>query len=85
MYMNNNSNNNNKNANPNAKEKGCYCCINGLNEFDYKNGTLLRKFISSYAKIMPVRRSHLCSKHQRKLAESVKRARFMAILPFVNR
>jgi len=68
-----------------AKEKKCHFCEQGLADLDYKDGTLLRKFTSSYAKIMPIRRTHLCAKHQRKLAEAIKRARVMAILPFVNR
>ena len=67
------------------KEKKCYFCINGLEEIDYRDGILLRKFISSYAKIMPKKRSRCCSKHQRMLAEAIKRARFMSILPFINR
>lgn len=68
-----------------AKEKKCHFCEQGIGDIDYKDGQLLRKFTSSYAKIMPRRRTKLCSKHQRKLAEAIKRARVMAILPFVNR
>jgi len=67
------------------KDKKCYLCQNGLRDIDYKDGTTLRKFISSYGKIMPKRRSFLCSKHQRTVAMSIKRARIMAILPFINR
>lgn len=68
-----------------SKEKKCYFCEQGVRDLDYKDGQLLRKFTSSYAKIMPIRRTHLCAKHQRKIAEAIKRARIMAILPFVNR
>ncbi|NQT49495.1 30S ribosomal protein S18 [Candidatus Kuenenbacteria bacterium] len=68
-----------------TKERQCHFCQNGIKDIDYKEGTLLRKFTSSYAKIVPRRRSKLCAKHQRKTAEAIKRARFMAILPFVNR
>jgi small subunit ribosomal protein S18 len=67
------------------KPKDCYFCVNGVNDIDYKDGGLLRKFISSYAKILPKKRTKVCSKHQRKLAVAIKRARIMAILPFVNR
>lgn len=77
---------NNKNTNTGApKDKRCHFCVNGMKDADYKDGVLLRKFISSYSKIMPRRRSHLCAKHQRKVAEAIKRARFMAILPFVTK
>jgi small subunit ribosomal protein S18 len=46
---------------------------------------MLRHFISAQAKIMPRKRSHLCAKHQRRLAMAIKRSRFMALLPFSAR
>jgi len=67
------------------EEKQCYYCVNGLRDVDYKNAQVLRKFISSYGKIAPKRRSGLCSKHQRKVAMAVKRARIMSLLPFTSR
>ncbi|MFH0988245.1 MAG: 30S ribosomal protein S18 [Parcubacteria group bacterium] len=70
--------------NSNPKNK-CYFCVNGLDEIDYKDGATLRKFMSAQSKIMPTRRSHMCAKHQRQLAEAIKRARIMAIVPFVNK
>ena len=71
--------------NNSKKDKKCHFCVNGLNSVDYKDSTLLRKFLSGYAKILPSKRTRVCSKHQRKLATAIKRARFMAFLPFVNR
>lgn len=71
---------------PNTKrKKRCYFCVNSLKEVDYKNVQILRKFISSYGKIAQRKRSGLCSKHQRKASQSIKRARIMALLPFINR
>ncbi|MFA6422498.1 MAG: 30S ribosomal protein S18 [Candidatus Buchananbacteria bacterium] len=67
------------------KEKFCFFCVNNLDYIDYKNATLLRRFTSSYSKIVPRKRSNVCSKHQRKLAQSIKRARIMALLPFVTK
>ena len=67
------------------KERYCYFCVNGISDIDYKDATTLRRYTSSYAKIVPKRRSGVCSKHQRKLAMAIKRARVMALLPFVNR
>lgn len=67
------------------KEKKCYFCIKSYQEIDYKNTQLIRRFISSYGKIVPRRRSGVCAKHQRKLATAIKRARVMALLPFVTR
>ncbi len=63
----------------------CYFCVNNVKEIDYKNTDVLRRFISSYAKIRPKRKSHVCSKHQRQLSRAIKRARIMALLPFVSR
>lgn len=68
-----------------AAKKTCYFCANNVREIDFKDETTLRKFISSYAKIVPRRRSGVCSKHQRKLALAIKRARILGILPFTNK
>lgn len=65
------------------KQKACYFCVNNLSDADYKDVQVLQKFISSYGKIAPRRRSGLCAKHQRKAAQAIKRARIMALLPFV--
>ncbi|MBU4332615.1 30S ribosomal protein S18 [Patescibacteria group bacterium] len=67
------------------KEKPCYFCINGIKEIDYQNIQILQKFISSYNKIVPKRRSGLCAKHQRKIAAAIKRARIMGLIPFISR
>ncbi|MFA6534376.1 MAG: 30S ribosomal protein S18 [Patescibacteria group bacterium] len=64
-------------------KKQCYFCANAYEEIDYKDATLLRRFTSSYGKIAPRRRSGVCALHQRQLAEGIKRARVMALLPFV--
>ncbi len=66
-------------------KKHCFFCVNNVDEIDYKDWQSLQRFISSYGKITPKRRNGVCSKHQRKLAEAIKRARFMAILPYVAR
>lgn len=74
----------NKQNNSTPKEKACYFCVNGFEDVDYKDAVLLKRFTSSYAKIMPRRRSGVCANHQRKLANAIKRARIMALLPFVK-
>lgn len=68
-----------------TKPKNCYFCVSNFNEIDYKDVNTLRRFISSYAKIVPRKRSNVCAKHQRKLATAIKRARIMALLPFTNK
>ncbi len=67
------------------KEKQCHFCVNNIKEIDYKDGHTLRRFVNSYGKILPKKRTGVCSKHQRKLAIAVKRSRVMALLPFVSR
>jgi small subunit ribosomal protein S18 len=69
----------------NNNQKHCYFCINQIDEIDYKDVDLLRRFISSYYKILPRRKKGTCAKHQRKLKRAIKRARIMALLPFVRK
>lgn len=52
---------------------------------DYKDIETLRKFINPHGKIMPRRRTGLSAPNQRALAEAVKRARFMALMPYIIR
>ena len=52
---------------------------------DYKDIDLLRKFISEQGKILPRRVTGLTAKQQRQLTQAIKRARILALLPFVNR
>ncbi|MFZ5363941.1 MAG: 30S ribosomal protein S18 [Patescibacteria group bacterium] len=68
-----------------AGRKACYFCANNVKEIDFKDETTLKKFTSSYGKIVPRRRSGVCSKHQRKLALAIKRARILGILPFTTK
>lgn len=75
---------NNKKQQPLNQDKHCFFCVNGYMDIDYKDTVTLRRYTSSYAKIVPRRRSGVCSSHQRQLSEAIKRARIMALLPFVN-
>ena len=65
------------------KRKICNFCMEKLDAIDYKDTTRLRKFISERGKILPRRISGNCAKHQRGLTTAVKRARIIALLPFV--
>jgi small subunit ribosomal protein S18 len=64
--------------------KQCHFCLNNIHDIDYKDTELLRRFINSYMKILPKKRTGTCSWHQRKLATAIKRARAMALLPFTR-
>jgi len=66
-------------------KKVCFFCANDLADIDYKQVELLKKFTNFYGQILPRRRTGICSKHQRALAQAVKRARMMALLTFTNR
>lgn len=69
------------------KPQGHFClfCVHKEFLLDYKNTDLLKRFLSSFAKIVPRKRSGVCSKHQRALAQEIKRARIIGLLPFVLR
>ena len=63
----------------------CFFCSQNLNDLDYKEVDLLRRFVSSQAKVIDPKHTGICAKHQRKLAQAIKRARFMALLPYVRK
>jgi small subunit ribosomal protein S18 len=65
------------------KRKVCFFCANKNETIDYKNPDKLRAYLSDRAKIEPRRRTGTCAKHQRALAIAIKRARQIALLPFV--
>jgi len=65
--------------------KPCFYCQHNLHEVDYKDVQTLRRFVSSYMKIAPQRRSGLCAKHQRKAASAIKQARIAGLMSFVPR
>jgi small subunit ribosomal protein S18 len=66
------------------RRKVCTFCIKG-EEVDYKDIAKLSRFISDKGKILPRRNTGLCAKHQRQLAIAIKRAREMALLPYLRR
>lgn len=66
-----------------TKKKYCKFCANAELVIDYKNIDVIRQYISDVGKIEPGRLTGNCAKHQRRLANEVKRARQMALIPFV--
>lgn len=64
------------------RPKVCVYCNDKLGFSDYKDIERLRKYISERGKIIPRRVTGNCAKHQRQLSISIKRARFMALLPY---
>jgi len=65
------------------RRKVCIFCVDKVDSIDYKDTVKLRKFITENGKILPRRMSGVCAKHQRMLTTAIKRAREMALLPYV--
>ena len=65
-------------------KKVCIFCADKVDFIDYKDSAKLRKFISERGKILPRRISGTCAKHQRDLNTAIKRARQVALLPYVT-
>jgi len=67
------------------RRKVCSFCVDKSLVIDYKNPKLLRRSITERGKILPSRISGVCSRHQRGLAKAIKRARNIALLPYLVR
>ena len=67
-----------------GRKKVCVFCVEKVDEIDYKDTIRLRKFVSERAKILPRRISGTCAKHQRQLTTAIKRARHVALLPYIS-
>ncbi|UCB57298.1 MAG: 30S ribosomal protein S18 [Candidatus Omnitrophota bacterium] len=67
------------------RKKVCAFCVEKVKEIDYKDINKLSRFITERGKISSRRGSGVCARHQRKLASAIKRARYIALLPFVKK
>jgi len=67
-----------------GRRKSCFFCKSKVEEVDYKNINELRRYISEKGKIRSRRISGACRRHQRQVAVAVKRARELALLPYVG-
>lgn len=67
------------------KQKICTYCSKGIQEIDYKQVDVLKRSITFLGKIETRKRTGACAYHQRRLAQGVKRARHLALIPFVNK
>jgi small subunit ribosomal protein S18 len=66
------------------RPRQCAVCSEGVKVVDYKLGDALRRFVTDRGKIKPRRQTGMCARHQRVLAIQIKRARHLALLPFVS-
>jgi small subunit ribosomal protein S18 len=66
------------------RRKVCNFCVDKVTHIDYKDVGRLRRFTSERGKILPRRMTGTCAKHQRQLSTAIKRARTIALLPYVS-
>ena len=82
--MNGGSDRNDKQSRPRKRRKVCQFCADKAAFIDYKDVAKLRRFISERSKILPRRTTGTCAMHQRELTTAIKRARQIALLPYVS-
>lgn len=67
-----------------ARKKVCAFCVDRAEHIDYKDVAKLRRYLSERAKIVPRRVTGTCARHQREMTIAIKRARHLALLPYVS-
>ena len=68
----------------NSKRRPCVFCLDKMEYIDYKNVEVISKFINTHGKILSSRVTGTCARHQRGLSTAIKRARIMALIPFIS-
>ena len=66
------------------RKKVCKFCVDKMDNIDYKDTVRLKRFITEKGKMLPSRITGNCARHQRRVTEAIKRARFIALLPYVG-
>lgn len=69
---------------PRKRKKVCQFCVDRCQHIDYKDTAKIRRFLSERSKILPRRTTGTCAMHQRELTDAIKRARQIALLPYVT-
>jgi len=67
-----------------SRKKVCAFCVDKIEAIDYKDISRLRRFVSERAKILPRRVTGTCARHQRELTVAIKRARYLALMPYTS-
>ena len=73
----------NEKARPRKRKKVCNFCVDKVTSIDFKDSAKLRRYTSERGKILPRRTTGTCAAHQRQLTVAIKRARAIALLPYV--
>jgi len=68
-----------------GRKRVCFFCRKKINEISYRDTNTLRRFLGIWSKIKSAKDTGACTKHQRQLTLAIKRARFMAMLPYSSR
>ena len=68
---------------PRKRRKVCSFCVDKITTIDYKDTAKLRRYLSERGKILPRRTTGTCAAHQRQLTVAIRRARHIALLPYV--
>ena len=63
--------------------KACPMCESSIRNIDYKDERRLSRFVTERGKILPRRISGMCARHQRQVGTAIKRARYLALLPYI--
>ena len=66
------------------RRKVCAFCVDKVEQIDYKDAQKLKRYLSERSKILPRRTTGTCAMHQRQLTDAIKRARHVALLPYVT-
>jgi len=67
-----------------TRKRFCRFCVDKVKYIDYKDGKRLEAFITERGKIASSRISGNCAKHQRRIAEAIKKARFISLVPYIR-
>lgn len=64
--------------------KNCPLCEQGIRQINYKDDRTMSRMMTEQGKILPRRMTGMCARHQRQMGTAIKRARFLALLPYVR-
>ena len=67
-----------------ARRKNCHLCENGIRVINYKDESTVTRFVTDRGKILPRRITGACARHQRQIDTAVKRARYLALIPYIG-
>ena len=67
-----------------GRKKVCASCVDRVEKIDYKDVAKLRRYLSERGKIVPRRVTGTCARHQREMTIAIKRARHLALMPFIS-